>query len=177
MKDPRTRAFALVTRRLARVDKRLRETLSAQQARLQEAHQQLADQQDAVAQARRELARHESRIDALLDGRRLVRIDELLGWQDQRAGAVAQCDAQLQTLARMRDELAQIDAQAARTRHAILRNDARIDICRKHVAASEVEAQTRADDAQDEDAEEGLVARRLAARRRDVRRAGTGVVR
>jgi type III secretion system HrpB7-like protein len=176
MKDPRTRAFALVTRRLERVDKQLRETLSAQQAHLQEARRQLVDQQDAVAQARRELMRHDSRIDALLDGHRPVPIDELLAWQHQRTSAVAQCDAQLQTLARVRDELAQIDAQVARTRHAILRNDARIDICRKHVATLQAQAQARADDAQDEDAEEGLVARRFAARR-DARQARTGAAR
>lgn len=176
MKDPHTRAFALVTRRLERVDKQLRETLSAQQAHSLEVRQQLVDQQDAVAQARRELTRHDSRIDALLDGHRPVRIDELLGWQDQRASAVAQCDAQLQTLARVRDELAQIDVQVARTRHAILRNDARIDICRKHVAALQAQAQARADDAQDEDAEESLVARRFAARR-DVHQARTGAAR
>jgi type III secretion system HrpB7-like protein len=176
MKDSRTRAFALVTRRLERVDKQLRETLASQQARQQEVQQQLIDQQDAVTQARRELARHEARIDALLDGRRPVRIDELLGWQEQRAFAVAQCDVQLQTLARVQNELTQIDAQAARTRHAILRNDARLDICKKHAAALQAQAQTRADDAQDEDAEEGLVARRLAARR-DTRQTGTGAAR
>ncbi|MFC0402814.1 hypothetical protein [Paraburkholderia rhizosphaerae] len=165
MKDALMRSYGVVMRRLERVDRKLRETLAAQRACEGDAQQQVCNQQDNVARANDELARHEVRIEGMMNGQRALRIDELLGWQEQRARTASERDALLLTLAQLRDTLAQIGEQIAQTRSAILRNDARIDLCKKRVTALRAQAQNRADDAQDEESEEGAVARRLASLR------------
>jgi type III secretion system HrpB7-like protein len=172
MADPRLKAFAMVTRRLKRLKSDMRETLAAQQKQRDLAIAEVERQTQEVARATDELRAHEARIDALLTGSRAVRIDDLMSWEDHRGQAVGRRATQLGALAQLRDALTQIDQKIARTRTEIMRNDARLDRCGARVAQLHAQAQTRADDIQDEEAEEGVVNRQIARRaqaRRDTR--------
>jgi len=82
MADPRLKAFAMVTRRLERLQSSLRETLAAQQKQRDDAISQVEQQTGEVARASGRVLEHEARIDALLNGGRAVRIEELLNWED-----------------------------------------------------------------------------------------------
>ncbi|WP_412025850.1 hypothetical protein [Burkholderia cepacia] len=165
MQDRSSRAFCVVVRRLERVDATLRETLGAQMGRLDDAQARLDEQQDSLMRVRDELTRQDERIDGLLGGGRPVRIDALLGWQEQRARVAAEHDSMRAALSALRDEIARIEAEVAQTRGEIVRNDARIALCNERLAALRAQDQMRLDDALDEETEEGVVARMLARRR------------
>ncbi|MGQ7932821.1 hypothetical protein [Paraburkholderia sp. D1E] len=172
MADPRLKAFAMVTRRLDRLQSGLRETLAAQQKQRDKAIVEVERQTQEVARAADELRAHEARIDALLNGSRAVRIDDLLSWEDHRAQAVERRATQVGVLAQLRDAVTQIDLKIAQARTEIMRNDVRLDHCKERIAKLHAQAQTRADDIQDEEAEEGVVNRQIARRAQARRDAG-----
>jgi hypothetical protein len=172
MADPRLKAFAMVTRRLDRLQLGLRETLAAQQKQRDKAIAEVERQTLEVARATDELRAHEARIDALLNGTRTVRIDDLLSWEDHRAQAVERRAAQVGVLGQVRDAVTQIDLKIAQTRTEIMRNDVRLDHCKERIAKLHAQAQTQADDIQDEEAEEGVVNRQIAQRAQARRDAG-----
>lgn len=162
MKDARFKAFSVIKSRLLRARDGLRETLAEQQNERDEANAQLAEQQDVLARAVAEVERRKTRIDSLLDGRRPVRIEELLDWEKLLADAHAQRGRELETLGRMRDGVAAIEQKIAATRAAILRHDVRIDLCDARLERLRRAAEAQADDVQDEESEEAYVARGIA---------------
>lgn len=162
MKDARANAFSIIKGRLERARGTLRDTLAAQQNEREEAHAQVLAQQDSVADAAALVERRTARIDGLLDGRRAVRIEELLDWQASLADALAQRTRELDTLQRLRDAEASLEQKIAATRHAIMRHDVRIELCVSRMDALRRAAQALADDAQDEESEEAFVGRRIA---------------
>ncbi|KER67576.1 hypothetical protein HR51_32540 [Burkholderia cepacia] len=165
MQDRSGTAFRFVVRRLERVDATLRDTLGAQIDRRDDARTRLDEHRDGMTRVRGELARQDERIDGLVGGGRPVRIDELLGWQAQRSRVVAELDSMRATLNALHDEIAGIDDEIAQTRGAIVRNDARIALCRQRLAALQAQVQMNQDDMLDEETEEGVAARMLARRR------------
>ncbi|HYS67902.1 MAG TPA: hypothetical protein VEN30_29345 [Paraburkholderia sp.] len=162
MTDPRLKAFSMIRRRLERARDALRETLARQRVERDEACEQVAGQQHEVARAAGEVERFEARIDSLLDGRRAVRIDEMLSWQETLAQSLVQRAAALGTLQRLRNAVAAIEAKLAATRLDIVRHDTRIELCDARIDGLRREAEKRADGVQDEEAEEAFVGRRLA---------------
>lgn len=162
MHDRSSRAFRVVMGRLERADAKLRETLREQLDQLDDARARLEAHRTEMMRVRDELAHQDARIDGLLDGGRPVRIDALLGWQEQRERVAAQHESMRAGLHALQAEIAGIDEAVALTRGAIIRNDARIALCRKRIAALQAQTQMRMDDVQDEETEEGVVARMLA---------------
>ncbi|MFP3186751.1 MAG: hypothetical protein RXS25_39295, partial [Paraburkholderia sp.] len=161
---------------LERLQSSLRETLAAQQKQRDDAISQVEQQTGEVARASGRVLEHEARIDALLNGGRAVRIEELLNWEDHRAQAVERRAALIGVLGQMREAVAQIDGKIAQTRAEIMRNDVRLDLCKERVARLHAHAQTQLEDLQDEEAEEGVVNRQIA-RRAQTRREGGGIAR
>lgn len=167
--DARAKAFTTIMRRLQRARDALRETLAQQQGERDDAQAQVATQQQVLARAAAEAARREARIDNLLDGSRAVRIEELLDWQATLADAVEQRRSELTALQRMQDNVIEIDGNIAATRSGIVRHDTRIELCHARLDGLRREAGLRAEDAQDEEAEEAFVGRRLARRARQTK--------
>ena len=159
MDDHRVHAFSMVLRRRERLRTTLRETLAAQQAQHAQALSRLADQEDEVARLAETLAGHEARIGALLEGGAAVRIAELLVWHEHLDAAEKRRGDALAVLDQRQREVAAAERQLAATRAECMRNDARIDLCREKIEALRRQAQARADDAEDEEAEERAVAR------------------
>lgn len=162
MQDRSSRAFRVVMGRLERADAKLCETLREQLNQLDDARARLEVHRNEMTRVRDELTHQDERIDVLLGGGRPVRIDALLGWQEQRARVAARHESMRAGLHALHAEIARIDEEVALTRGAIVRNDARIALCRKRIAVLHAEAQMRMDDLQDEETEEGVVARMLA---------------
>ncbi|MET3824247.1 chromosome segregation ATPase [Burkholderia sp. PvR073] len=165
MQDRSSKAFRIVVGRLERLDATLRETLRARIDLLDDAQARLDEHQDAMARVRDELARQDERIKRLVGGGGPVRIDELLGWQAQRSRVAAEHDSMRVTLNALHDEIARIEEEVAEARAAIVRNDARITLCKQRLAALHAQAQRDLDDMLDEETEEGVVARMLSRRR------------
>ncbi|WP_175698931.1 hypothetical protein [Burkholderia ambifaria] len=165
MQDRSSRAFRIVVGRLERLDATLRETLRARIDLLDDARARLDEHRNALARVRDELARQDARIARLVGGGGPVRIDELLGWQDQRSRVAAEHDSMQVTLNALHDEIARIEEEVAQARAAIVRNDARITLCKQRLAALHAQAQRDLDDMLDEETEEGVVARMLSRRR------------
>jgi chromosome segregation ATPase len=147
-----------------RADELLRERLGNEQLQRDEAREQLSNREDELAQADDAVAAHTSRIDALLEGRRALRIDVLLGWQEQLHEARARRSERAAALERAREAVEQIDATIANTRTEIMRNDARGKQCEARLAKLREEIARLDADREDEEAEEMLGARRLASR-------------
>ncbi len=162
MKDARFKAFSVIKARLLRARDALRETLVEQQAERDEANARLVEQQDVLARAAAEVDRRKARIDSLLDGRRPVRIEELLDWEKLLADAHEQRGREVETLGRMRDGVAAIEQKIAATRAAIVRHDVRIEVCDARLARLRRAVEAQADDVQDEESEEAYVARGIA---------------
>jgi len=172
MSDPRLKAFAMVMRRLDRLQLSLRDTLTAQQKERDGAMSRVEQQNREIGRATDELLGREARIDTLLNGGKSVRIEELLSWEDHRGKAVVRRATLVAELDPLRDALAQADQKIGQTRAAITRNDARLDLCKARIAKLHALAQTALDDMQDEEAEEGVVNRQIAQRARSRRDAG-----
>ncbi|MFM0039069.1 hypothetical protein PQQ53_31385 [Paraburkholderia strydomiana] len=162
MTSPQLKAFSMVKRRLERARDKLRDTLAHQQIERDEANAQVATQRQEVARATGDVERIEARIDSLLDGRCAVRIDEMLSWQETLAQSLAQRTAALGMLQRLQEAVAAIEAKLAATRLDIVRHDTRVELCDARIDGLRREAEMRADDLQDEEAEEAFVGRKLA---------------
>lgn len=165
MSDPRLKAFAMVMRRLERLQQSLRDTLNAQQKERDGATARVEQQSREIGRATADLLAREARIDTLLNGGKSVRIEELLSLEDHRGEAVVRRATLVAELAQLREALAQADQKIEQTRASIMRNDARIDLCKARVAKLHAQAQTALDDMQDEEAEEGVVNRQIARAR------------
>lgn len=172
MSDPRLKAFAMVMRRLDRLRSSLRDTLTAQQQERDDATLRVEQQNREIARATDDLLAREKRVDSLLNGGKSVRIEELLSLEEHRGEAVVRRAALVAELGKLRDALAQADQKIEQTRAAIMRNDARVDLCKARVAKLHALAQTALDDMQDEEAEEGVVNRQIAQRARSRRNTG-----
>jgi chromosome segregation ATPase len=172
MSDPRLKAFAMVMRRLDRLQLSLRDTLTAQQKERDGAISRVEQQNREIGRATEDLLAREARIDTLLNGGKSVRIEELLSLEDHRGEAVVRRAALVAELGQLRDALAQADQKIEQTRAAIMRNDARRDLCNARIAKLHALAQTALDDMQDEEAEEGVVNRQIAQRTRSQRDSG-----
>jgi chromosome segregation ATPase len=65
-------------------------------------------------------------------------------------------------LQRLQEAVAAIEAKLAATRLDIVRHDTRVELCDARIDGLRREAEMRADDLQDEEAEEAFVGRKLA---------------
>ncbi|MGZ2749279.1 type III secretion protein HrpB7 [Burkholderia stagnalis] len=165
MKSRTQRAFETLLARREQRGVKLREAQAAQRAERDAAAAELA-QGEAHAHAKLDAAnRYAARVDAMAAGHAPFAIGDYTACRryrdallDEHALANAQC-------ARLRAALqAKLD-QLAATARRIARNDAQIDVVRERVRRLARAADAAAEDVQDEEIEEGVLARRLAAAR------------
>ncbi|MXN76862.1 type III secretion protein HrpB7 [Burkholderia sp. 4701] len=165
MKNRTQRAFETLLARREQRGAKLREAQAAQRAERDAAAAELA-QGEAHAHAKLDAAnRYAARVDAMAAGHAPFLIGDYTACRryrdallDEHAIANAQC-------ARLRAALqAKLD-QLAATARRIARNDAQIDVVRERIRLLARAAEAAAEDVQDEEIEEGVLARRLAAAR------------
>ncbi|RQQ61002.1 type III secretion protein HrpB7 [Burkholderia stagnalis] len=165
MKHRTQRAFETLLARREQRGAKLRDAQAAQRAERDAAAAELA-QGEAHAHAKLDAAnRYAARVDAMAAGHAPFTIGDYAACRryrdvllDEHALASAQC-------ARLRAALqAKLD-QLAATARQIARNDAQIDVVRERIRQLARAADAAAEDVQDEEIEEGVLARRLAAAR------------
>ncbi|KVN39653.1 type III secretion system protein [Burkholderia pyrrocinia] len=165
MKSRTQRAFETLLARREQRGVKLREAQAAQRAERDAAAAELA-QGEAHAHAKLDAAnRYAARVDAMAAGHAPFAIGDYTACRryrdallDEHALANAQC-------ARLRAALQSKLDQLAATARRIARNDAQIDVVRERVRRLARAADAAAEDVQDEEIEEGVLARRLAAAR------------
>ncbi|AOJ06520.1 type III secretion protein HrpB7 [Burkholderia mayonis] len=165
MKPRKQRAFETLLARREQRGAKLRAEQTAQRAERDAAAAELAEG-EAHARAKLDAAnRYAARVDAMAAGRAPFAIADYAACRryrdallDEHAFADAQC-------VRLRAALqAKLD-QLAATARRLARNDAQIDVVRERVRRLARAADAAAEDVQDEEIEEGVLARRLAAAR------------
>ncbi|TCW83851.1 type III secretion protein HrpB7 [Burkholderia sp. SRS-46] len=165
MKRRAQSAFETLLARREQRGAKLRAEQAAQRAERDAAADALA-QGEAHALAKRDAAnRYAARVDAMAAGTAPFTIGDYAACRryrdvllDEHALANTQC-------ARLRAALqAKLDALAATARR-IARNDAQIDVVGERIRQLARAAEAAAEDVQDEEIEEGVLARRLAAAR------------
>ncbi|KVK94021.1 type III secretion system protein [Burkholderia ubonensis] len=165
MKSRKQRAFETLLARREQRGAKLRAEQGVLRAERDATAAELA-QGEAHAHAKLDAAnRYAARVDAMAAGQAPFLIGDYTACRryrdallDEHALASAQC-------ARLRAALqAKLDQLAASARR-IARNDAQIDVVRERIGRLARAAEAAAEDAQDEEIEEGVLARRLAAGR------------
>ncbi|ABC34524.1 type III secretion protein HrpB7 [Burkholderia thailandensis] len=165
MSSRKQRAFETLLARREQRGAKLRAEQGAQRAQRDAAAAELA-QGEAHAHAKLDAAnRYAARVDAMAAGHAPFAIGDYAACRryrdallDEHALASAQCE-------RLRAALRAVVDQLAATARRIARNDAQIDVVRERVRRLARAAEAAAEDMQDEDIEEGVLARRLAAAR------------
>ncbi|AIC89528.1 type III secretion protein HrpB7 [Burkholderia thailandensis USAMRU Malaysia  len=163
MSSRKQRAFETLLARREQRGAKLRAEQGAQRAQRDAAAAELAQ---GEAHAKLDAAnRYAARVDAMAAGHAPFAIGDYAACRryrdallDEHALASAQCE-------RLRAALRAVVDQLAATARRIARNDAQIDVVRERVRRLARAAEAAAEDMQDEDIEEGVLARRLAAAR------------
>ncbi|AHI66638.1 type III secretion protein HrpB7 [Burkholderia thailandensis] len=165
MSSRKQRAFETLLARREQRGAKLRAEQGAQRAQRDAAAAELAEG-EAHAHAKLDAAnRYAARVDAMAAGHAPFAIGDYAACRryrdallDEHALASAQCE-------RLRAALRAAVDQLAATARRIARNDAQIDVVRERVRRLARAAEAAAEDMQDEEIEEGVLARRLAAAR------------
>ncbi|WP_175951994.1 type III secretion protein HrpB7 [Burkholderia sp. BCC0405] len=163
MRNRTQRAFETLLARREQRGAKLRTEQAAQRAGRDAAAAELA-QGEAHAHAKLDAAnRYAARVDAMAAGHAAFAIGDYAACRryrdvllDEHTLARAQC-ARLHAALQARTE------QLAATARRIARNDAQIDVVRERIRRLACAAEAVAEDVQDEEIEEGVLARRLAA--------------
>ncbi|MGC3028955.1 type III secretion protein HrpB7 [Burkholderia sp. DN3021] len=163
MRNPKQRAFETLLARREQRGAKLRTEQAAQRAERDAAAAEFA-QGEAHAHAKLDAAnRYAARVDAMAAGHAAFAIGDYAACRryrdvllDEHTLASAQC-ARLHAALQARIE------QLAATARRIARNDAQIDVVRERIRRLACAAEAAAEDVQDEEIEEGVLARRLAA--------------
>ncbi|ATF32313.1 type III secretion protein HrpB7 [Burkholderia thailandensis] len=161
----RQRAFETLLARREQRGARLRAEQAALRAERDAAAAELA-QGEAHAHAKLDAAnRYAARVDAMAAGHAPFAVGDYAACRryrdallDEHALASTQCAGLRAALQAKLDQL-------AATARRIARNDAQIDVVRERIKQLARAAEAAAEDTQDEDIEEGVLARRLAAAR------------
>lgn len=165
MSSRKQRAFETLLARREQRGAKLRAEQGTQRAQRDAAAAELAEG-EAHAHAKLDAAnRYAARVDAMAAGHAPFAIGDYAACRryrdallDEHALASAQCE-------RLRAALRAAVDQLAATARRIARNDAQIDVVRERVRRLARAAEAAAEDMQDEEIEEGVLARRLAAAR------------
>jgi type III secretion system HrpB7-like protein len=164
MKSRQHRAFETLLARREQRGVALRDQQTAERAAQAAAAAELAHGEARARDALDAVNRYTARLGALAAGTDAFTLGDYASYRryrDTRLDEQALADAHC---ARLRTALQQATGQLAATTRRIARNDAQIEVVRARLARLTRIAEAAAEDLQDEEIEEGVLARRLAAR-------------
>jgi len=156
--------FDVMLARRRRIDRALREKLTQQGREQVELKQQLTDKQLAIDEVTEQLNANQARIEAMLSGSGTLCIADLIGYRQYREVIVERRRPLEADLANLHHAIQNHEQQMIQTRAEIMKNDGKIAICEKRLAALRTMVARATENLQDEEAQENMVGRWFAAR-------------